>query len=51
MQLKALLLKTLKHKTQWLEVLLQGAAVDTKVVEVNGSDVVYKSRRKSFIIH
>jgi hypothetical protein len=39
-QLQALLFETLKHKTQVLEVFLQGAIVDTNVVEVDYDELV-----------
>jgi hypothetical protein len=39
-QLQALILKTLKHKTQVLEVLLQCATIDTNVVEVDGNEAM-----------
>jgi hypothetical protein len=39
-QLQALLLESLQHNMQVLTVLLQGAIVDTNVVEVDGYELV-----------
>jgi hypothetical protein len=39
-QLQALLLTTLKHNTQVLEVLLHFSIVDANVVDVNNSELV-----------
>jgi hypothetical protein len=39
-QLQVLLLKTLKHKSHVLRVLLRDSAIDTNVVEVNNHELV-----------